>query len=136
MRLWWGLGAGALAVLLLCGGGATAVYALVTVTSRAVNEQADVIVGQYLDALRAKRYADAYEQQCESVRNTETRSEFTGRVAAQPVIASYDIGNVALNAAEPSVPVRVTYDDGRAADLRVTLAQDSGTGRFEVCGVE
>jgi hypothetical protein len=136
VRLWWGLGIGGLAVLLFCGGGATAVYALATVTVRAVNEQADVVVGQYLTALRDKRYADAYEQQCHTVRNTETRDQFASRVAAQPSIAKWDVGDVPLANTDPAVPVRVTYSTGGTGELEITLAQDQSTGRFEVCGVE
>jgi hypothetical protein len=135
-RIWWGVGAGGLALLLICGGGAAAVIALANVTARAINEQADVVVGQYLTAVRDKRYADAYEQQCESARNRESRDEFASRVSAQPAIASWDVGNVPLANTEPAVPVDVTYGTGRTGQLRVTLAQDPGTGRFEVCGVE
>ena len=135
-RLWLGLGVGGLALVLFCGGGTFAVAALISLTKRAVDEQADVVVGQYFDAVRDKRFADAYEQQCESLRNAESRSDFTERVAAQPAITDFDVGNVSLATTEPSVDVSVVYGTGRTGAVRVTLAQDQSTGKFEVCGVE
>ena len=67
-RLWLGLGAAGLATLLCCGGGLGAGIGLGVTGAQAVNEQAQAVVGEYLDALRAGRYAEAYEALCPRLR--------------------------------------------------------------------
>jgi hypothetical protein len=135
-RVWVGLGIGALVAVLACGGGIAAIIGLATTGSRALGEQAEVVVGDYFQAVQQKRYDDAYEQLCEKAQDDETADEFNRRLVGEPAIADYDIGDTSVSAIDPVVSVDVVYVDTTADTLRVYLVQDSSTGRFEVCGVE
>jgi hypothetical protein len=135
-RLWMGIGIGALVAVLVCGGGIAAIIGLATTGTRALNEQVEVVVGDYFEAVQQKRYNDAYGQLCEDVHEEESVADFTRRVSAEPVISRYDIGNLSPAAIDLAVPVDVVYADGASATLRVLLEQDGSTGAFEVCGVE
>jgi hypothetical protein len=134
-RLWLGLGVGGAIALLCCGGGIAALIAFGLTSQEAFNEQAQVVVGDYLDAINDGEYAEAYDMLCESEQRAVTRTEFEEQVESQPRISSYDVGDLNLTS-EISVPVDVTYADGQRDRLRFLLEQDTGTGAFEVCGVE
>jgi hypothetical protein len=124
----------ALAVLLCCGGGAAALLGLAVTGTQAVNERARVVVEEYFDAVEHEEYAKAYALLCGDVRRRESPSEFERRVAAEPELSSYTVRDATI-ANEVIVPVDVTYVGGGGRTLRVVLAQDTGTGEFEVCGV-
>lgn len=132
--MWLGLGVAALAVVLCCGGGAFAMVGLLVAGTEAVNEQARVVVGDYFEALRDRQYGRAYQLLCDDARRRESPAEFEERVAAEPDITAYQVGDIA-GLDEITVPVRVTYVGGRQDNLRASLAQDSDTGEFKVCGV-
>lgn len=134
MRMWLGLGAAALAVVLCCGGGTAALVGLAVSSTKAINEQARTVVEEYLDAVRDREYARAYQMLCDDARQRESAAEFEERVADEPQIASYRVGDAALTN-EVTVPVEVTYVAGGQDRLRASLAQDSGTGEFEVCEI-
>jgi hypothetical protein len=133
-RVGLGLGLGAGVLLLVCGGGTAAAVGLVTVMGSALNEQADVVVSDYLDALRDREWSQAYDKLCPQAKQRETETQFTSRISAAEPIASWDVGTVDL--VELAAPVAVTYADGDTADLRAYLAQSRETGGFEVCSVE
>ncbi|PZM98172.1 MAG: hypothetical protein DIU79_00805 [Actinobacteria bacterium] len=133
-RLWLGIGAAGLAALLCCGGGVAAMFGLVITGTKAINEQARVVVGDYLDAVRQEEYDRAYAMLCDSEQQRESPPEFERRMAAAPRIRSYTIHDVTL-AHEIVVPVDVTYDPGGQRTVRVVLEQDKQTGQLEVCGV-
>lgn len=136
LRIGWGLGLGAALVLLICGGAVVAVVGLATVMSSAVSEQAQVVVGEYLDDVQARRYGEAYDALCDSTRAQLTEAEFSSEQAAQPAIRSYHVGSVDLTDVDLAVPVDVTYADGDTGRLQAYLGQDQQTGRFQVCRVE
>jgi hypothetical protein len=133
-RLGLGLGLGAGVLVLVLGGGLAAFIGLTTVATRALNEQADVVVGDYLDAVRDKRYSEAYDQLCQETRNTRSEADYTREVSAGKPIASFDVGDV--DPLQMTAPVQVTYADGSAAELEARLVQNRRTGGFEVCGLE
>jgi hypothetical protein len=133
-RIGVGLGLGAAVLLLVCGGGSAAAIGLFSVMSSALNEQADVVVSDYLESLRDREWSQAYDQLCETAKQQETESEFTSRVAADEKIASWDVGQVDL--VQANAPVSVTYADGDTAQLRAYLEQNRETGGFEVCSVK
>jgi hypothetical protein len=135
-RIGLGFGIGGAVVLLVCGGGVAAAVGLVTVMSSALNEQAHVVVGEFFNAVKAKRYGEAYNSQCEEVKNQETQAQFTTRITAIDPIASYSVGDVDLTSVNLSVPVQLTYAGGGGDELRVDLGQDRDTGAFQVCGIE
>jgi len=130
-RIGLGLGIGALVVVLVCGGGVAALIGLGTSMQGALQERADAAVRGYLNAVRDGRYDAAYGKLCDQAQRRETRAEFRSRVAAEQPISSYELGR--LNMVNASVPVSVSYADGRTAQLDAYLGQDQDTGEFEVC---
>ncbi len=135
-RVWLGIGIGALITVLVCGGGVAAIIGLATTGARALNEQVDVVVGDYFEAVKQKRFDDAYKQLCEDARDDESSAEFTRRLSAEPALDTFTVGNLAVSAIEPVVPVDVVYVGGARDTVQVSLSQNSSTGRLEVCGVE
>ncbi|BCJ51503.1 hypothetical protein Asp14428_29780 [Actinoplanes sp. NBRC 14428] len=121
-------------LVLVLGGGVAAAVGLTTVATNALNEQADVVVGDYLDAIRDRRYGAAYDMLCQQTRDTRSEAEFTREVSAEEPIASYDVGR--FDMVQLSAPVDVTYVDGSTGRLRAYLAQNRRTGGFEVCRIE
>ncbi|MGX6608263.1 hypothetical protein ACWKSP_40015 [Micromonosporaceae bacterium Da 78-11] len=130
-RIGTGLGIGAGVVLLVCGGGAAAVFGLGTSMTGALKEQAHAVVADYLDALGDRKYDQAYQMLCEDAQGDESAAEFRTRVAAMDPITGYDLGE--LNVVSMTVPVAATYDGGKTAQLEAYLGQDRDTGAFEVC---
>jgi hypothetical protein len=136
LRVGWGVGIGAAALLLVCGGGLAALIGLGAVMSRALNEQAQVVVGAYLDDIKARRYAEAYDSLCPETRAQVTEAQFTSDQAGEEPIGAYRVGKLNLADVDLAVPVQVTYADGRTAQLRAYLGQNEETGAFQVCSVE
>ena len=136
MRIGWGLGIGAAVVLLICGGGLAAMIGLGVVMTQALNEQARVVIGDYLDDLNARRYAEAYDSLCDQTKSQVSEAEFTSDQADQEPIRSYRVGEINLASVDLAVPVSVTYTDGRTAQLQAYLGQNDETGEFQVCSVE
>ncbi|MFI7427518.1 hypothetical protein ACIBPB_11085 [Micromonospora sp. NPDC049836] len=132
-RLWLGLGVGALAVLLCCGGGGAAVVGLAVSNVQAVEEQGRAVTDDYYQALVEKDWSKAYDQLCDDARRRESRSEFEQRVATEPQISGYRVGEV--DPQSLTVPVDVTLAGGKREAQTVTLAPDQQTGGMEVCGV-
>ena len=134
-RLGLGLGIGAAVLLLVCGGGVAAMIGLGVVASRAVNEQIEVVVSGYFDAVETQRFDDAYDMLCQQVRSRQREAEYTVETRADGPIRSYDVGQLGSTNLDLIVPVDVTYQDGRRTTLQVELNQNQQTGEFEVCGV-
>ncbi|MGC4808526.1 hypothetical protein [Micromonospora sp. DT233] len=133
VRLWLGLGVGALAVLLCCGGGGAAMVGLAVSNVEAVQEQGRAVTEDYYQGLAERKYAKAYDALCDDAQRRESRAEFERRVAAEPKIDAYRVGDVNLTTL--TVPVAVTFAGGNRADQEVTLGADEATGAMEVCGV-
>lgn len=131
-RLWLALGVAGLAAVLCCGAGGTAIVGLVITGTRAVNEQVRAVVTDYYEAVRDGRYQQAYDLLCDDLRDDESQQRFADRMTRAPRVSSYEIGDVSLT--DLTVPAHVTYADGDRQTVEVTMAQDRGTGEFEVCG--
>lgn len=132
-RMWLSLGVAGLAAFLCCGAGGTAFVGLVITQAASLNEQAQTIVGGYFDALSDEEYGRAYQLLCDEAQEDETQDEFAARVSREPRITSYEVGDVRLQTL--TVPADVTYETGQRDRLEITLAQDTSTGEFEVCGI-
>ncbi|MCG5443318.1 hypothetical protein ACIBEF_05655 [Micromonospora sp. NPDC050795] len=132
-RLWIGLGVGALAVVLCCGGGGTAVVGLAVSGVQAIREQARTVTGDYYQALVERNYGRAYDQLCDDAQRRESRPEFERRAAAEPQVTGFRVGEV--DTTYLTVPVDVTLDGGDRERQQVSLGQDGQTGGVEVCEV-
>jgi hypothetical protein len=131
-RLWWGLGAGAVALVLCVGGGVAALVGISITFTQAIREQGRAVVGDYLDALHEQKYADAYTLLCDRLQKKDTEAEFAAKAAQDPRPESYTLGDLDLQTLE--VPADIKYSDGSTDTVRYTLSQDQQTGQLEVCG--
>ncbi|GAA1864279.1 hypothetical protein [Asanoa iriomotensis] len=134
-RLWLGLGAAALFVVLCCGGGIAALTGLGIFGVQAIDERARVVVTDYVDALERAEYGEAYALLCDSQQVAQTPDDFAAVESRAPRIDSFLVHKTQTTTTDIIVPVDVTYASGSTTTLRFVLRQDSGTGEFEVCGV-
>lgn len=134
-RVWVGFGVGAAALLLCCVGGVAGFGGLMVTGVRAVNEQAQATVRNYLDALSEERFDEAYGLLCDSAQDDESPQEFADRVSDEPQVSEFTVGQAEITD-EVVVPADVRYATGSQRELLFRLEQDSGTGQFEVCGVQ
>jgi hypothetical protein len=135
-RIGLGLGIGAIVALLVCGGGVVALIGFSTVAGRAFNEQATVVISAYIDDLKARRWAEAYDSLCAETRATTSLAEFTAQAADDEPIRDYTVGDLPLTSVDFAVPVDVTYQNGDTARLRAYLGQSRETGEFQVCRLQ
>jgi hypothetical protein len=131
-RVWLGLGVGALAVVLCCGGGLAAGTGLLVTGSAAINEQAHAAVEDYLQAVGAGRYGEAYRQLCAELRERQSLREFTVRVSEQPKVTDYELFQTRVRGEDIVVPANVTYTNGDRAEVDYRVAQEANGLRF--CG--
>jgi hypothetical protein len=134
-RLWLGLGAAGLFALLACGGGVAAVAGLFVVGVRAIDEQARVVVTDYVEALQRAEYGDAYALLCDDRQLAQSPADFARAESLAPRIDRFLVHETETGATDIVVPVDVTYATGSSSTLSFLMAQDSGTGGLEVCGV-
>jgi hypothetical protein len=132
-RIGWSIGISVGVVLLVCGLGAAALIGVGLASQGSYQERAHVAVSSYLNALRAGKYDQAYNLLCDDAQESESPAAFRARVAREPVIESYQMGD--LDLLTGAVPVDATYDDGSSAQLEAYLGVDSKTGTFEVCEI-
>jgi hypothetical protein len=133
-RLWLGLGVAGAALALCCGGGVAAFGALVVTGLQALDEQADRVVGDYFDAVIAEDWERAYGRLCERDRRAESLAAFSDRVAAEPQIASYQLGDLKPTSPDLRLPADLNYVGGGSERVEVPLEQNTTTGDLEVCG--
>jgi hypothetical protein len=130
-RIGLALGITAGVLVLICGGGITAVIGLGTSANKALNERAHKAVSGYLDALVARNYDQAYKLLCRDARDDESAAQYRRRAAGMEPISTYSMGDLDLSTV--TVPVDATYDNGDTARLEAHLGQDQATGAFQVC---
>jgi hypothetical protein len=100
----------------------------------ALNEQAHVVVGEYLDDLRDEKYDDAYRLLCDQEQAHVTLDRFESRERARPPLRDYRIGEFDINSGK--IPVTERYQDGSTNVVTYTFATDPQTARLEICGRE
>jgi hypothetical protein len=137
-RLGWALGIAGGLIALCCGGGLVAGVGLAVTGVQAINERAHVAVGTYLDALKEKKYDQAYELLCEDEQRRLDLERFTSQEQSRPErIQSYELGEVELQGTSGiTLPVTERYTDGDTERVVYRLAQDPKTTDLEVCGRE
>jgi hypothetical protein len=135
-RRWLGVGLAGAVLAMCCGMGVVAVGGLVIAAIPALNERAQAAVGDYLDALVAGDWEQAYELRCEEDQQAESLAEFTRRVSEPPRIESYELGEINLmdpQGEQLELPVDLVYDDGRQERETYPLVGEQDTGTLEVC---
>lgn len=122
-----------LAVVLCCGAGLASFAGLVITGSAAINEQSHAAVEDYLQAVGAGRYRQAYQQLCEELRDRQSLDEFTEQVSERPRVREYELRESRVrNNGEIIVPAEVTYTDGTQTGINYRVTQEDGAIRF--CG--
>lgn len=134
-RVWWGLGLGALAAVLCCGVGLTSIIGLGVTEVAATNERAHATVENYLQAVGAARYSEAYDMLCEELRSRQSRQAFTDRVSGGTKVREYELFQTQAGTSEWTVPANVTYTDGTRTDVTYRVAWDANAGDMRFCGV-
>ncbi|BEL09367.1 hypothetical protein Q0Z83_075580 [Actinoplanes sichuanensis] len=119
-------------VVLVCGVGAVAGIGLMTSITSALDEQADVVVGHYLDDIQERDFDGAYQQLCQDARDVETPSEFAERMESTEPFQSYRLGDLSWGV-RLTLPVDIVYSGGGSQRLEAELVQNRSTGKFEVC---
>jgi len=79
-RTGWAVGISIGVVVLFCGIGATAVIGIGATANGAYQERARAAVSSYLNALRDKKYDEAYNLLCDDAQTDESPAEFRARV--------------------------------------------------------
>lgn len=136
-RIWIGLGAAAL-VLVLCVGGGIAGFAAYGVHQ--INA-ASSAVDRFLTAVEQQRYSAAYRMQCAAARQAQSRSEFAGQFNQGNRLVSHSLSqpesvNIGGTSAY-AVPAQLRYADGAAGEERfVVIPETAGGSDLAVCGVE
>jgi hypothetical protein len=134
-RVWLGLGVAGLAVVLCCGGGIAALVGLIVTGTAAINERAHTAVEEYLQAVGAERYDQAYRMLCDELREQESLSEFRSQVVGAPKVREYVLHETRLrNDGDIVVPADVTYTNDVQESVNYRVTQDSGSGEIRFCG--
>lgn len=133
--MWVGLGLGAAALVLCCGGGIAGFGGLVLTGQRALNEQAHVAARGFLDALVSQDYGKAYHLQCEELQRQQSEAEFQQTFGSDQRVTHYTLHDVDLKQ-NVVVPTDVDLANGSEVTWRIIMKQDTRAGGFEVCGLE
>ncbi|GAA2690659.1 hypothetical protein [Actinoplanes palleronii] len=132
-RIGFGLGIGAGVLVLICGGGLAAVIGLGVAMTGAVNEQAQTVVSDYLEAVQDADYDSAYDQLCQRTKDRQSLDEFRDEMSQRDKFDSFHVGDVDLVSGD--VPVDLTYPGGKVDQVEAQLGQNTSTGAFEVCSL-
>jgi hypothetical protein len=132
VRLWWGLATGAVALLLVCGGGIAVFAGMIITGMRAVNDQARQVVTEYLTSLERGKASDAYELVCDSLQKRYTVEEFQVLERKTATSTGFTLGE--LDPGTLRMPVQLRYPAGQPEQVTYQLAQDQATGHIEICG--
>ncbi|WP_344319796.1 hypothetical protein [Actinocatenispora thailandica] len=133
-RIWIGLGAVALLVVLCCGGGVAGIFGFGAYQEHQISAAAD----KFLVALESQQYPQAYRMQCQQARAQESEHEFVSRLDSQPRLQSHHLsaprqyqGNTVFE-----VPATLRYVDGRSrsSDIIVVGSGTGGSVGWRVCG--
>lgn len=123
-----------LAVVLCCGGGLAAMVGLVITANVAINEQAHTAVEDYLQAVGAARYDEAYGLLCDELRERESMREFAEQAASEPRVSQYELHQTRVeNDGDVVVPADVRYDNGTQAEVEYVVSQEDN-GEIRYCG--
>jgi hypothetical protein len=123
------------AAVAVCFVGAIAgIGGVVVLGQRMIVESAQVAVEDYLTAVQAKDYAEAYEQLCDREQDRVSAELYAYNTEREPAIESFVVGEPDLTGADLRVPATLRYRGGDTEAVTFVLDQDERTGGFEVCG--
>ncbi len=132
-RRWWSLGLAGAALVVVCVGSLVGVGSLVVFGSQMAVDQSKAAVTSYLTALRVGAYDQAYDELCQSLRTSVSRSEFEDAQTSLPRISSFTVAEPVIGA-DIEVPATIRYATGDVTNVRYVVEQESSTADFKVCG--
>lgn len=121
-----GLSIAAVVLLLCCGCGGIGSYVVYRVIE-SERDQASSNTTEYLDALKAQRFNDAYGLMCDRNRSRQSKEQFIAEQQFKPRLISYDVEGVALvhkDGVEYQVKTRQKFDDGLQQIRRVNVVSE------------
>jgi hypothetical protein len=133
-RLWTGLVAAGVIVVVLCGGGVAGFAALVTSTVDTRRTAATKAVTEFLTDLQHDNYAGAYEAQCDELKQRLTFRAFINTFSGSQII-SFRLEEPEIDTDSTVVPAQLTFTDGTQNLERFVVVQDSDAA-YRVCGDE
>src|SRR4051812_2350046 len=123
--LWVGLGVGALVMVLCCAGGIFGFVLLTVHGTRQIEQDAKLVVQDYLAALQDREYDSAYDLLCPALTRNMSAETFAARESDRPEITSYVVGTAQVGNAVV-VPADVNYATGGTDNKRYVLSQEFG----------
>jgi hypothetical protein len=134
-RRWWALGLAGAAVVVLCAGGVFGFGALVVFGSQMIVDQSEAAARNYLTAVQAERYEEAYALLCEREQaRYDDEDDFADAQRTRPRLRSFTVLAPLIQEEDIVVPADLFYDDGSSDRQRFLIEQDTQTTDFEVCG--
>jgi hypothetical protein len=128
-RLWLGLGAGAVAVLVCCVATVVGFGIVVAGGAERVKRESQRTVTDYLGNVKAGKYGAAYRLLCGDLRRTETLAAFVSREGG---LVDFHVGKATVDQSDVSVPAQVQYRD-QGWRTRTYLVQAEGE-KMVICG--
>lgn len=128
-RLWIGIGAGILAVIVCCVATVVGFGVVVAGGAERVKRESQRTVTAYLGDVKAGKYDAAYRLLCEDLRKTETLAAFARR---EDGLEDFKVGKATVAQSDVSVPAQVRYRD-QAWQSRTYLLQTEGE-QMVICG--
>jgi hypothetical protein len=130
-RLWIGLSAGAVALVLCCVGGVGGFIALAATAERARTNAATTVVTEFLTAWEHENFPGAYQLLCEDTRRQVPLADFTSALSARE-LAGFSLGQPDLSTSVALVPVQLRYSGGGIDNEQYPVTVNN-QGQSEVC---
>jgi hypothetical protein len=127
--VWLSIGA----VVVLIVAGAVGGVGFVVLASRAISDQAEAAVTEYLGALRDEKFDKAYGLLCEPARAAISGDDFAAAQLRASRVTGFQVGRTVLGS-DIIVPATVQRANGSVRSVDFAMRQDTRTGRLEVCG--
>jgi len=129
-RLWWGLGIGAVVLVLACVGGVVGFGLLASGSEDLVRSQAMSTVRSYLGDVRAADYSSAYDLLCGDITSGLSESGFASRMGDDRLV-NYTVNSASIDT-RISVDTTLHFAGGSSRDQVYPLAQSSSG--LKICG--
>jgi hypothetical protein len=131
-RMWLGLTAGAIALVVVCVGGLGGCIALGLTAEKARTNAATNVVNQFLTAWEKDDYAGAYQLTCDDLKKQVNLADFTGELSARQ-LSSFTVGKPDLTTSAAIVPARLEFVEGGFDNERYQVVVNN-MGKSVVCG--
>ena len=130
-RLWIGLSAGAVALVLCCVGGVGGFIALAATAEKARTNAATKVVTDFLVAWEHDNFPGAYQLLCEGTRKQISLASFSSELSSRQ-LSSFILGQPDLSTSIALVPVQLRFSGGGIDNEHYPVTVNN-QGQSEVC---